>query len=127
MEEAPRLSRVAPLPATPLQPGPALVLGPESKQAIIALRNDAPVAVELRFVGFNGASDELVTLAPGGAFEIPIGPGDYGLRVAARDAAGASAKAVFTSRQRYAYVVDGERESDGGRLALKLREPAGEH
>jgi hypothetical protein len=115
--------RVTPLPAAPIKPTPPLALGPESKAAIIALRNDAPVPVELRFDGFNGAPDEQVTLAAGAAFEIQIGPGDYRMRAVARDASTDSTKAVFTSRKRYAFVIDGQRDADGGRLALKLREP----
>jgi len=121
----PRLApRVTPLPVSPPGPAPGLTLPPESKAAIVSLRNDAPVVVDLHFDGFNGAPDELVTLAPGGAFEMPIGPGDYRLSVVARGGSSDSAKAVFASRQRYAFVIDGRREGEEGRLALKLREPA---
>jgi hypothetical protein len=119
----PSAPRVTSLPAAPFKPVPPAAPPADSKAAVVALRNDAPVPVELRFDGFNGARDEQMTVAPGATFEIPIGPGDYRLRVVAHNASTDSTKAVFTSRKRYRFVVDGQRDGEGGALSLKLREP----
>jgi hypothetical protein len=88
------------------------------------VRNQSPVAVEMRFDGFNGAPDESVSLAPGGAFELAVQPGDYRLRVVARGGASDGARAVFVKQKRYAFVIDGTRSGEAGRMSIHLREPA---
>lgn len=117
---APASSASSPASSAPAAPAPA----PEGKDAVVALRNNAPVSVEVRFEGFNGASDGSVIMSPGAAFEVSMGPGDYRVQVAARGADGDSAKAVLVSKRRYAFVIDTERAQGDGGTALKLREPA---
>lgn len=110
-------------PNVPAPPNPA-ALPPNSKLAVLSLRNVAPVPVDLRFEGFNGAEDSAIRIAAGAAFEFPVGPGDYRLHAIAADCDPGTAKAVFASRQRYAVVVDASQPGSGGRMALNVRQPA---
>lgn len=105
-------------------PPPRLDLPEAARSAVVLLRNNTPQRVNLSFTGFNGASDQMVSMAPGAAFEMPIDAGDYRLRVSGQDAVPTSVKAVFARRQRYELVIDGTPPADGQQLVLAVREPA---
>src|SRR5439155_1289610 len=73
--------RVAPhveAATTPGKPPPAALDG---KTALVSLRNEAGAPVELHFDGFNGAPDEMISVATGAAFDVPMTVGDYPARI----------------------------------------------
>jgi hypothetical protein len=105
----------APPPGAP--PAAAPLLQPDARTAILALRNETPLLVELRLEGFNGADDGSLTLAPGAAFDWRVQAGDYRLLVSGHGAAGAVAKAAFAGQERYGLVVA---SGDDGALGVTV-------
>lgn len=114
--------RVAPHVAAAAAPGKPPPTALDAKTALVSLRNEAGVPVELHFDGFNGSPDEMISVATGAAFDVPMTAGDYRLRAVSSGAGGDNTKIVLAGRQHYAFVVGAAAGS--GAPALKIHEPA---
>src|SRR5207249_4448176 len=91
--------RVAPHVAAAVVPGKPPPAALDAKTALVSLRNDAGVPVELHFDGFNGAPDEMISVAANAAFDVPMTAGDYRLRALSPGATGDNAKVVLAGKQ----------------------------
>jgi hypothetical protein len=113
---------VAQFPAVTAPTGPApepVVPLPSREGAVVTLRNDASVAVE---VSFDGPTPQTVLVAPGGTVPFTLTPGSYRLRVGARGMG--SVRSTLALAPERAYQLIALRRKQGDREMLVLAEPA---
>lgn len=94
------------------------ILSPSKTQAVVLLRNDDSIPVE---ISVSGADSSRVLIAPGDTVPLPLPAGSYELRASSRGATPASSSLAVVVNRSYTLVVT--RKRDSGSDVLVLLEP----
>lgn len=100
-------------------PGPLpSIPAPGKDTAVVTLRNDTPVAVQ---VTIDGEEGRIATVAPGAILPLILPPGTYRLKASGGGISSVQSSLALAAERSYTLIVN--RKQDGGKDTLVLIEP----